>query len=57
MATVTEKYSQIFSQHKQKPNKAAALLEAFFAERLNEIEAQADELLVEQVKSKKVTIQ
>jgi predicted transcriptional regulator len=56
MATVTEKYSQIFSSHKQKPNKAAALLEAFFQERLNEVESQLDELNEEVVKTKKQTV-
>ena len=56
MSSVIEKYAGIFSAHKQKPAKAERLLEQFFQERLDEIEAQADELLAEATKSKKETV-
>ncbi len=56
MASVIEKYADILSSRKQKHAKVCQLLEAFFQERLDEIEAMADELL-DDTKTKKETIQ
>jgi hypothetical protein len=56
MATVTEKYAAILTKKQLKSEVVAEVLEKFFQERLNEIEGNVDDLIVQQRRVKKPSL-